>query len=274
MDDGLLRYDDASSRRGVILERLRDAGFLSIADLSRDLRVSDMTVRRDLRRLSDEGKVRVVRGGVSLPPGEHRAAGFSRRAGTQAEAKRRIGRAAAGLVRDADSIAVDAGTTAFEVADALPDGFAGSVITHSVPVLQHLLERGGTRVVGLGGDLNPDSRAFVGPMTVDGAANVRVRLFFLGAAAVDGRGVYVSTDLERPTKRALMQVADKVVLLVDGSKFHASAAVLLCPLTDVDVLVTDVAPAPELDEPLAAAGVEVLLAADVPEGRGEAAAEE
>jgi hypothetical protein len=98
-------------------------------------------------------------------------------------------------------IIASAGTVSRSPRDS-SDDFLGSVVTHSVPVIQLMLNRGSGRVVGLGGDVLPESQAFVGPMTVDAAAGLRVRTLFLGAAAVDDRGVYVATDIERPTKQA------------------------------------------------------------------------
>ncbi|MBB3664239.1 MULTISPECIES: DeoR/GlpR family DNA-binding transcription regulator [Prauserella salsuginis group] len=254
---GLLRYDDAPARRGVILEQLHTAGFLAISDLSKQLGVSDMTVRRDVRRLERDGKVRVVHGGVSLPPADQPPA-FEGRVRARHEAKQRIGAHAAGLLAGSDTIAVDAGTTPYELALALPDDFAGSVVSHSVPVLQRMLSLPAARTVALGGDLNHDSQAFVGPITVDTAAQLRVKTFFLGAAAVDERGVYVATDRERPTKLALMDIADRVVLLADHSKFDAAAAVLLCPLSRLDTVVTDRRPA--LADLFDGAGVQLDLA--------------
>jgi DeoR/GlpR family transcriptional regulator of sugar metabolism len=248
-----LRYDSAPARREFILEAVRTAGFVSVSDLARELRVSDMTVRRDLRKLAADGEVEIVHGGVRLAAAE-RTTGFTRRVATNPAAKRHIGQRAADLVNPGDAIAVDAGTTAYELAAALPRGFGGCIVTHSIPVTQLMLHRPGVRTVGLGGDLYPASQAFVGPMTVEGARNLRVRTFFMGAAAVDARGVYVDTDIERPTKRALMDIADEVVLLVDETKFSTSAPVLLCSFDSVNALVTDMAPPEDVVEALDKAG--------------------
>lgn len=234
-----LRYDSARARRGRILEWLRTTGFLSVADLCRELGVSDMTVRRDLRKLELSGQARVVRGGVSLPHGSLPASEFDTRIDLLPGAKRSVALAAQHYIASGDTIAVDAGTTACALASTLPESFHGAVVTHSLPVMQLMLQRGNTRVVGLGGDLLPESQAFVGPMSVDAAAGLRVRTFFLGGAAVDARGVYVAADAERPTKLALMDIADQVVLLVGHDKFTTSAPVLLCPLERLTAVVTD-----------------------------------
>lgn len=255
-----LRYESPHERRGFILDSLRSTGFLAVADLSRELGVSDMTVRRDLRKLAATGEARVVRGGVSLPHGTLERHNFTGRTSAQAEAKREIAHAAKELIAPGDAVALDAGTTAYELAASLSETFDGCVVTHSVPILQLMVDQTAPRVVGLGGDLFPDSQAFVGPMSVDAATRLRVRTFFLGAAAIDERGVYVSMDLERPTKQALMDIADEVTLLADHGKFETSAPVLLCPLQRLHRVVTDKRPAAGVADRLAAEGVQLIVA--------------
>ena len=238
-----MRYDTAPERRRTILDAVGDAGFVSVTELTRRLGVSDMTVRRDLRKLAHQGKVRIVHGGVSALhhvtafAGLHRASRGARRR----QACDRRGRRGRPVVSRA-TIAVDAGTTTYAVVQALPDSFRGTVVTHSIPVMQLMLARGLGRVVGLGGELLPESQAFIGPRTVDAVAGLRVQTLLLGAAAVDEQGIYVSTDNERPTKLALMSIADRVVLLVDSSKFLASAPVHLCGWDEISAVVTDAPP--------------------------------
>ncbi|KRE52871.1 hypothetical protein ASG70_13970 [Phycicoccus sp. Soil748] len=242
------------------MERLRESGFVSVASLTEDLGVSDMTVRRDLRKLAQQGEVRLVHGGVSALHGPLHTAAFVGRASMDSDAKKAIASAARTLVADKDTIAIDAGTTTYALAQALPPSFDGTVVTHSVPVVQLLLSRGHGRVVGLGGELLHESQAFVGQMTVDAVRGLRVTTLFLGAAAVDERGVYVATDTERPTKLALIDVADQVVLLADHTKFATSAPVLLCPHEKVTTLVTDAEPPAAAAEHLRTTGTRIVIA--------------
>jgi DeoR/GlpR family transcriptional regulator of sugar metabolism len=240
--EATLRYDTAPERRRAILSAVADAGFVSVTELTARLGVSDMTVRRDLRKLAHQGKVRIVHGGVSvLNPSPHSPA-FTGRALEHADGKSAIGVAMARRLSPTATIAVDAGTTTYAAVLALPETFRGTVVTHSIPVMQLLLQRGIGRVVGLGGELLPDSQAFVGPRTVEAVAGLRVQTLLLGAAAADERGIYVSTDNERPTKLALMSIADQVVLLLDSSKFLASAAVHMCGWEDITTVITDATP--------------------------------
>jgi DeoR/GlpR family transcriptional regulator of sugar metabolism len=228
------------------LDAVEEAGFVSVTELTRRLGVSDMTVRRDLRKLARDTKVRIVHGGVSaMRPALH-SPEFTGRAGEHSEAKRAIGEAAARALPDRSTVAIDAGTTTYAAMQALPQDFLGTVVTHSVPVMQLALTRGLSRVVGLGGELLPSSQAFVGPRTIEATSGLRVDTLLLGAAAVDKHGIYVSTDNERPTKLALMGIAKKVVLLVDASKFRTSAPVLLCGWDAITGVVSDAAPPPDL----------------------------
>lgn len=256
-----LRYRDAAARRDAILHRLRLAGFCAVGELAEELGVSEMTVRRDLRQLEADHEVRLVHGGASLRPESLSSTLFSSRAKSNGAAKRKIARRAASLIGLRDTIAIDAGTTAYELALGLPGEFTGSVVTHSVPVIQHMLSQPPVRVVGLGGDLYHPSQAFVGPTTVEMASSLRVRTMFLGAAALDERGVYCDADVERPTKRALMSIADEVVLLVDHTKFSTSAPVLLCRYEEIGTLVTDRPPPAAVASALTAAETRWLLAA-------------
>lgn len=257
---GSLRYEAAPERRRWIIDQLHVDGFLSIPKVAERLGVSEMTVRRDLRRLQESGDVIMVHGGVRLPHAHLRSTEFVTRARSQSTAKARIALHATSGLQNEDAIALDAGTTTYPMVNALPSGFSGSIITPSVPVIHALLNRPEVHVVGLGGDLEPSSQAFVGQLAVDSARRLRVRTSFIAAAAVDSRGVYVQADVERPTKLALMEIADEVVLLADHTKFESSAPILLCSLDRVDRVVTDNEPPPELTHALAEAGVRVEVA--------------
>lgn len=254
-----LRYDDAPARRRYVVTRLRDRGFLSIADLARELGVSDMTVRRDLRRLQGRGEVRMVHGGATLLHGTLQTPGFIARAGAQSEPKRELAACALTLLRNDDTVAIDSGTTAFQLASALPETFTGTVVTHSVPVLSLLLHHPAVHVIGLGGQLHTPSQAFVGPLMVAGAQQLKVRVAFIGAAAVDEGGVYVDADIERSTKLALMDIAQVTVLIADSSKFTEPAPVRLCTLDRVHTLVTDRALPRRMRERMRDSSVDVLV---------------
>lgn len=254
----------ATLRRAGIMRRLRATGFVTVARLAEELAVSDMTIRRDLRMLAADEDVRVVHGGVSLAHATLRTTEFVGRARTCAAEKRAVALRAVSLVREKDVIAIDAGTTAYDIATLLPADFAGTVITHSVPVVQHMLGLPDAHLVCLGGELYPLSQAFTGPATVEQMSTLRVRTFFLGAAAVDERGVYVAADVERATKIAVIEAADRVVLVVDATKFTEAAPIRLCGLDQLSSVVTDRPPPAAVRRRLRQDAVELLLADPAP----------
>lgn len=262
MNAGPLRYRDAPERRDAILSRLTATGFLTISEVAETLGVSEMTARRDVKRLAEDGDVLAVRGGLRLPADAPQASEFSRRLSTGTDAKARVAAAAAARVRPDDVIAIDAGTTAFQLAAALPADFAGTVVTHSVPVIDLMMDRPNATVIALGGDVYRPSRALVGSATIAAARDLRVRTFFLGAAAVDGRGVYASADVERNVKNTLMDIADRVVLLIDHDKFAATAPVRLCGWEQLSAVVSDRVPPPDVAADLRRHGVELVLPED------------
>lgn len=245
-------------RAAAIVSEVQRAGFASIAALSENLAVSDMTVRRDVRRLAREGELRLVHGGVSLPEAALRTATFAGRATEEADAKRHIAEAAVARLGTTTTIAIDSGTTCFAVAAALPRTFEGSVITHSVPVLQQMLHQPRATVLGLGGELFAPSQVLLGLRTTAAARELSVDVLFLGGNSVDVDGVYLRGDREHPVKSALMNGATRVVLLVDGSKFTHTAPVRLSTLAALTTIITD-GPVPEdLQKRCTDLGVEVV----------------
>jgi DeoR family transcriptional regulator of aga operon len=248
-----LRYEAAAERRTWMLSTLRSVGFLSVTDLARQLGVSQMTIRRDLHALENDGHVRLVHGGASLTPGAPLGSGSYEDDG--AEVRERVAAHAVALVGDADTIAIDAGATGHAVARALPETFRGCVISHSLPVLQYLSTGRLERVVALGGELLAGRHAFVGPTTEAATAELRVRTFFLTPCGIDARGLYAASPAEASVQRQLMDIADEVVLVVTREAFRTSAPARIAPLGRLTRLVTDQRPPAELACALRRVGV-------------------
>jgi DeoR family transcriptional regulator, fructose operon transcriptional repressor len=256
-----LRYRNATERRESIIRALRQQGFLSTADLTHRLGVSHMTIRRDLQHLEQAGRVRAVHGGASLSvPALHDT---GRLVGGDASHQAHIGRCAATLVDEVDTIAIDAGRLGYEIARALPDDYCGTVVTHSIPVIQLLMSRSRPpRIVGLGGEVMPTNCAFGGAATVAAIDGVRVGTLFLVADAVDDRGAYARSDAEASVKRALLGVAARSVVVARHDCFTDSAPLLLGTLDRLDTLVTDRPPPDKVGRALRHAKVQLLVAED------------
>lgn len=234
-----MKYRNAAGRLATIQSHVDAAGFLSIAELALAIGVSEMTIRRDIATLVASGRVRTAHGGVHSAGKVAVKESFQERLRQNAGEKNKVAQLAVRLIGREDSIAIDAGTTTLRLLDHIPFDFAGSIVTHSVPVVAAAMDRGHFRTIALGGEILRENASMIGPLATEAASSLRVRRFFLGASAVDTRGVYVAADIERPTKKALMAIADEVILLADGAKFSRSAPVLLCELQELDFLVTD-----------------------------------
>lgn len=242
-----MRYTSAPQRRDELLRRLLDTGYVSSAQLAGTLGVSEMTIRRDLRRLEDDGYAQRVLGGASLPGSVLASSSFEERGVHQGEVKRAMaaatlplltGFATGGPVR---SVALDAGTTVAALAELLPAGLI--VISHSLPVLTTCADRSDLELIDLGGSYQHATRSFAGPATRSALEQLAVDVVVLSATAYGRGGLYSANPLDAEIKQAMMRSARRVVLLVDETKLEASAPIRFGGLEEVDVVVTDEPPA-------------------------------
>jgi DeoR family transcriptional regulator of aga operon len=170
----------------------------------------------------------------------------------------RVAEHAVRLVESTDTVAIDAGPTAYAVATALPREFAGSVITHSMPVMQLLADEATeAHLVALGGELLAERCALVGPTTEAALAGLRARTVFLSPHSVDGRGLYACSPAEASVERRLTDIADQVVMVATAEAFSSSAPALVGPLRRLSRLITDKAPPPDVRAALVSEAVPV-----------------
>ena len=260
LDDGL-RYGSAPQRRARLQRRVEEQGFATTSELSHFLGVSEMTIRRDVQRLEREGGLRSVHGGVSaLPPSELVGSQFTSRELRQADEKRSIALVAAQMVPDQGAVGLDSGTTALELARVWPAERRATVVTNSIPNVLALLDDEHTRVIMLGGELHQNAQTLSGPMTMRCLEDLRLRVVFLSASSVNERGVYCGNDFDAVIKRRLIEVADRVVLITDSSKFEGSAMVRVCGLDTIDSVVVDSGIATTTQQMLRQHGLVVHLA--------------
>lgn len=229
-----------SKRQRAILARVNRLGFASTNSLADYFQVSEMSIRRDAAAIDDLGLARRVHGGlVSLRAAADGSSDFFGRNIVHSVEKDVVARAAARMVGDQDVIVIDAGTTAYLFARALPETFHGTVISHSLPVFNLMLSRTNVTTISLGGELYRKSQAFIGSSAIATARGFRAGTFFMGAAALDSHGVYASMDVEKEIKLALMGICQRIVLLADSTKFAATAPVALAPWDDRFTVLTD-----------------------------------
>jgi DeoR/GlpR family transcriptional regulator of sugar metabolism len=251
----------AAERRDQILRIVRERQSVQTVDLAREMGVSEITIRRDLDELATEGLLRRVRGGA-LQPGRHRTEPpFEESRMERAAEKERVGIAAAKLVQPGDTVILDIGTTALQLARQLHGREGLTVITNNLVVYDELLPDEAIDLVLLGGLVRRNYRSLVGFLTQDSLAGVRADLAFIGISGISHDLMLLDTTVEEiPAKRAMLRSAKQVVLLADGAKFGGGGLGRVADISVVDLVITTAdAPREQLDA-LAERGVEVTVA--------------
>ncbi|WP_425145949.1 DeoR/GlpR family DNA-binding transcription regulator [Deinococcus sp.] len=246
----------AEERQQQILARLSQSGRVEVLELARALKVSEDTVRRDLRALEGRGYLHKTYGGaVALDPGHMT---WKARADLKAGAKAGIAALAAPLVEAGQSLLLDAGSTVLELARRLHVRPL-NVLTNSLDIAAVFAAEAGVQLSLTGGDWDVSARYLVGTQAVQTLAQRRADWAFLGACAFHPRaGVTSVSAADAAVKRAMILAADRVVVLADSSKAGQIAPYLVAPLGRLYALITDEA---SLAAPLEEAGLRVLLAA-------------
>lgn len=244
-------------RQHIILERLQREGKVVAADLAQEFRVSEDSIRRDLRDLASQGLCRRVYGGALLAP---HVAPLGERHNERAELKRNLGRVAAALVGEGQILFIDAGSTNTALAKALPDHRGLTVVTNAPDVAVAVLGRPGFDVVLLGGKLDPRIGGAIGSRTLRQAQDIRADFCFPGVCAIDPRtGLWTIDEEETMFKQAIIEASGETVAIATPDKLKASATHHTAPISAVTHLVVASDTEWELTDKYRAAGVAVHM---------------
>ena len=247
-----------AQRRDLLLDRLRRDGRLVAREIAAELGVTEDMIRRDLRELAAAGLVQRVYGGAL--PVSPAIASYATRTDVSPAGKRRVAVAAAALVRPGMVVAIDGGTTALAVVQALPRDLRATVITHSPTIVVALAEHAGIDVEIIGGRLFRHSMVACGSSAVEAASRLRADVFLLGVTGVHAEAGLTTGDREDAAmKRVLAGRAGDTYVLASAEKIGAASAFEVLPLDAVSGVVTDAADGPALDA-LGAAGVPLIQA--------------
>ncbi len=229
------------ARRSEILSLARQNGEVSAAELSKLLGVSEVTVRSDLKALATAGQLRRTRGGARLPLDIQREFPLEETSRKHSAAKRRIGRAAAALVQDGETVFLDVGSTTTEVARALPPTLRGvTIITNGLNIALELERLPNVRVIVTGGMLRPLQHSLVSPYALEMLGRIHANRLFLGCNGVSARaGVTNANHEEAEIKRIMVHQAREVVVVADHSKLGQVSQAQVASVSAVDTLITD-----------------------------------
>lgn len=249
-------------RLTTITQLIGQQGRVTVEEICSLFDISKVTARNDLDELSRRGLLMRTHGGAvavdfKLDQDE---LGFSQRRQVNADAKRRIGQAAAQLVHDRDVIALDASTTALEVAKQVKRKQDLTVVTNSLPVTMEFLDIPGISVVVLGGTFRRDAISLVGDFCHDILERHKVRIAFLGAEGVTVEdGLTEISSAEAAVKIGMVQMAKEVSAVVDHTKLGRVSFVTFANLDQVHRIITDVEADPDIVAALRSHGVTVDL---------------
>ncbi|BEP14660.1 DeoR/GlpR family DNA-binding transcription regulator [Acidothermaceae bacterium B102] len=230
---------DATQRLSHLVESLRRDGRLDVTNTAEQVGVAEMTIRRDLDQLVEQGIARRVRGGAVslLMRGEELP--FALREVESVGVKQRLGAFVAGLIDDGEAVGLDSGTTVVEVARALT-GRRLTVMPLSLHAAMALAGHASVRLLMPGGEVRVGELAVVGPLALHSIGSLRFDTVVLGSCGVSPEGQVTAHDLgDAAVKQALLRSARRTILVLDGSKFAHAAMAVVCELTAFDIVVTD-----------------------------------
>lgn len=251
----------SDQRQQMIINQLENLGAVTVSDLVKEFGVSEMTIRRDLDILENQGLLRRVHGGAVSQRGRSYEPPFMLRTSENVDNKKRIGEVAADLVQNGDSISLDVGTTTLEIARNLRSKQDLTVITPSLQIANELINHTGIRLILTGGVIRPGELSMIGHLAERIFEEFFIDKLFLGAGAVDLKiGISEYNIDDTLVKRAMIKNAKKVILVADSTKFHRVAFTSVIPLKGVHTIITDRELDPELASAIQADGIELIFA--------------
>ena len=252
-----------AERQSRLKELLGKRGMADLDWLAAELGVSQSTVRRDVDQLEQDGIVQRTHGGV-IWIGDKQSAGarpyaFNQRMGFQIDAKKQIARAAKELIQPGQTVLLDGGTTTLYFAEELL-GTPLQLVTNSLPIANLFLNDDHVELVVTGGLMYPRYGVLLGPLTEDIVGTIHAKTLVMSVAGIHEGMLYNQNQLLVQAERRMMEQAQEVVLLADSGKFGQQALSRLCPLSEIDIVVSDSTLPPEQREQVIKAGCRLIVA--------------
>jgi DeoR/GlpR family transcriptional regulator of sugar metabolism len=225
-------------RKQLILERLTQDGQIVAKTLSLELRLSEDTIRRDLRELAADGLLQRVHGGAL--PASPAVVDFVGRQQLATKGKVAIGKAAAGMVKKGQVVMLDGGTTAVQLARHLPQTLEATIVTHSPSIAVELIQHPKIEVILIGGKLFKHSMVAMGATALAQIGRIRADVYFMGVTGVHPKAGLTTGDFEEAgMKQALSHSAAETIVLASAEKIGTASAYVVIPLAELSGLITE-----------------------------------
>lgn len=227
-------------RLDKIMLMIKTTGMVNASEAASSMEVSMETIRRDLELLESRGELKRVYGGAVANISKTIERDYTVREELRVDEKRSIALKTAELINDGDTIAIDLGTTTLEVAKQLSGKKGLTCLTNSLVIGMELARNQMSRVFILGGQLRNGDFSTSGSMTEAGLQNFRVDKAIIGASGITIKNGVTDYNVEEANvRRKMIGIAEQVILTVDSSKFGISTFVQVCPVEQLNVIVTD-----------------------------------
>lgn len=250
----------ADERRAKIADMIQRNNSVSTSELTEIFRVSLETIRRDLEGMEKQGLLKRVHGGAISVQKLLNYDNLSKRMGEHQAEKRKLSLAACSYIENGDYIALDAGSTAMELAKLIRERFQElTVLTNSLEIFEILSENRGIRVVLTGGFYLAEEKCFYGHLATEMIRQLHVAKCFLTPSAISlefgiSDHIHELIDLQR----CMMRIADKIYVLVDSSKFESCAPLKICDLNPSHVYLTDAGLAEDVFKAYQETGIHII----------------
>ncbi len=250
-----------TDRHELILKKLQEDGRVSIQELSEMIKVSGVTIRKDLKLLEDKNLLFRTRGGGSINNPYTIERPINEKELINAAEKQRIAKAAVSLVGQNDSIIIGSGTTVFELARCLHPSRHLTVITPAAKVTLELCNRRNVEVLQLGGIVRPNSSSVAGSYAKRILEDISCGVLFLGVDGIDlDFGFSITNLTEASLNQKMIECAQVVAVLADSTKFGRRGLGKVCNLDQVQYVVTDDKVHPGAVKALEEKGIKVIIA--------------
>ncbi len=228
----------AVARRSKILEILDDLGQVNVNDLSRDMEVSEVTIRNDLDKLEKSKLLIRAHGGAFKT--NNIALAVSEKRNINHNYKRLIGKKAVTLIEDNDSVILDSGTTTFEISNNLQSFEKLTVISNALDIVNNLSKYKNLQVFMPGGYLKEFSMSLVGPMAERNLKQLYCKKVFLGIDGIKPDvGIFTHHMEEAYLNQIMIDIAEEVIVVADSSKFKKSGLAFIADFNKIDKIITD-----------------------------------
>lgn len=229
-------------RHRIILSEVSQRSMISISELKTLMGASEATVRRDIVALDNEGLLRRIRGGAEpLTPhsvGSLLGKPYTFNQSINIDKKNAIGKLAASMCKDGDSIIINGGTTTYQMVPNLAQQSL-NILTNSWPIAEYVHNNTNHNLTLPGGTLYKEQNIILSPFNAGVSSHFLARLMFIGAQGISSRGLLESDPLILQAEQKLMSQAEQVIVMVDSSKFSVRSSLILCSLERIDTLITD-----------------------------------